>query len=28
VGLIDDLGPSKVGLGWALFIYFAEAAPS
>jgi predicted nucleic acid-binding protein len=27
MGLIDDLGPGKVGVDTAIFIYFIEAAP-
>lgn len=28
MGLIDDLGPGKVGVDAAIFIYFIEAAPT
>jgi len=28
MGLIDDLGPGKVGVDTAIFIYFIEAAPA
>jgi predicted nucleic acid-binding protein len=28
MGLIDDLGPGKVGLDTAIFIHFIEAAPA
>jgi len=28
VGLIDDLGPGRVGVDTAIFIYFIEAAPA
>jgi predicted nucleic acid-binding protein len=28
MGLIDDLGPGKVGVDAAIFIYFIEAAPA
>jgi predicted nucleic acid-binding protein len=28
MGLIDDLGPGKVGVDAAVFIYFIEAAPA
>jgi hypothetical protein len=27
MGLIDDLGPGKLGVNTAIFIYFIEAAP-